>query len=58
MKKKYSQIDKSLARTLRGNLTTMKFNGSDTMHKHVIEMTNIAIRLMYLGMDVDENFHM
>jgi len=25
-------------------LTTMKFDGSCTMHEHVIEMTNIAAR--------------
>src|ERR1044072_647022 len=37
-------------------LTTMKFDGSRTMHEHVIEMTNIAARLKTLGMDVDENF--
>ena len=48
--------DKSLAETLMGTLTTMKFDGSRTMHKHVIEMTNIAVRLKFLGMNVDENF--
>ena len=48
--------DKSLARTLMGTLTTMKFDGSRTMHDHVIEMKNIAARLKSLGMNVDENF--
>ncbi|XP_019238343.1 PREDICTED: uncharacterized protein LOC109218437 [Nicotiana attenuata] len=48
--------DKSLVGTLMGTLTTMKFDGSRTMHEHVIEMTNIAARLKTLGMEVDENF--
>ena len=37
-------------------LTTMKFDGSRTMHEHVIEMTNIVTRLKTLGMTVNENF--
>ena len=44
--------DKSLA----GTLITMKFDGSRTMHEHVIEMTNIAARLKSMGMAVDDNF--
>ena len=32
-------VDKSLAETLMSTLTTMKFDGSRTMHEHVIEMT-------------------
>ncbi|PHU25394.1 hypothetical protein BC332_03726 [Capsicum chinense] len=36
--------NKSLARTLVGTLITMKFDGSRTMHEHVIEMTNITAR--------------
>ncbi|XP_047266012.1 uncharacterized protein LOC107867886 [Capsicum annuum] len=48
--------DKSLAGTLMGTLTTIKFDGSHTMHKHVIEMTNIAARLKSLGMEVEQNF--
>ena len=48
--------DKSLARTLMGTLTTMKFDGSHIMHEHIIEMTNITARLKSLGMEVDENF--
>ena len=52
-----SQIaDKSLAGTIMSTLTTMKFNGSRTMHEHVIEMTNLSIRLKSLGMEVDESF--
>ncbi|XP_022845332.1 uncharacterized protein LOC111368334 [Olea europaea var. sylvestris] len=48
--------DKSLAGTLMSTLTTMKFDGSRTMHEHVTEMSNIAVRLKTLGMTVDENF--
>src|SRR5262249_32484075 len=39
-----------------GTLTTMKFDGSRTMHDHVNEMSNIAARLKSLGMNVDEDF--
>jgi hypothetical protein len=49
-------VDKSLAGTLMATLTTMKFDGSRSMHEHVIEMSNIAARLKSLGMNVDENF--
>ena len=38
-----------------GSLTTMKFDGSRTMHEHVIEMTNVAARLKSLGMEVEQN---
>ena len=48
--------DKSLVGTLMSTLTTIKFDGSRTMHEHVIEMTNIATRLKTLGMVVNENF--
>ncbi|KAF3637715.1 hypothetical protein FXO37_24750 [Capsicum annuum] len=52
-----SQVaDKSFAGTLIGTLTTMKFDGSRTMHEHIIEMTNIAARLKLLGMEVEQNF--
>jgi len=49
-------VDKSLVGTLMSTLTTMKFDGSRTMHEHVIEMTNIAARLKSLEMAVDEGF--
>lgn len=49
-------VDKSLVGTLMGTLTTMKFDGSRTMHEHVIEMTNIEARLKSLGMEVDADF--
>jgi len=50
--------NKSLVRKLMSTLTTMKFDGSHTMHELVIEMTNIAARLKSLGRAVDENFLM
>ena len=39
-----------------GTLTTMKFDGSRTIYEHVLEMTNIAARLKFLGMEVEQNF--
>jgi len=48
--------DKSFVGTLMSTLTTMEFDGSRTIHEHVIEKTNVAVRLKYLGMTVDENF--
>ena len=53
----YSQTtDKSLAGTLMGTFNTMKFDGSRTMHEHVIKMTNITERLKSLGIEVEQNF--
>jgi len=34
----------------------MKFDSSRTKHEHVIEMTNIAARLKYIGMTLDKVF--
>ena len=48
--------DKYLAGTLMSTLTIMKFDGSCTMHEHVIEMKNITTRLKTLGMAVNEIF--
>jgi len=53
---RFQTIDKSLAGTLMSTLITMKFDGLFTMHKHVIEMTNITARLKTLGMTMNENF--
>ncbi|XP_047267679.1 uncharacterized protein LOC124898099 [Capsicum annuum] len=52
----FQTADKSLAGTLMGTLTIMKFDGSRTMYEHVIKMTNIAARLKSLGMKVEHNF--
>ncbi|KAH0774411.1 hypothetical protein KY290_011548 [Solanum tuberosum] len=56
MEESFQTADKSLAGTLMGTLTNMKFDGSHTMHEHVIEMTNVAARLKSLGMEVEQNF--
>ena len=37
-------------------LTTMKFDGSRTMHEHVIKMKNLASRLKSLRMEVEQIF--
>ncbi|KAK6782257.1 hypothetical protein RDI58_020053 [Solanum bulbocastanum] len=51
-----SQTADKLLLGLMGTLTTMKLDGSRTMHKHVIEMTNVAARLKSLGMEVEQKF--
>nr|KYP52902.1 hypothetical protein KK1_025102 [Cajanus cajan] len=48
--------DKSLARTLISTLTTMTFDSSLIILKHVIKMKKIATRLKSLGMIMNENF--
>ena len=35
---------------------TMKFDGSRSMQKYAIEMTNIVLKLKTLGMVVDDSF--
>ena len=37
-------------------LTTMKFDGSRTMHENVIEMTNVVAKLKSLETEVEQNF--
>jgi hypothetical protein len=37
-------------------LTIMKFDGSRTIHEHVIEIINITERLKLWGMNMDGNF--
>ena len=49
-------VEKSLIGTLMYTLTTIKFDGSYTMHEHIVEMTNIAARLKSMGMEVNETF--
>ena len=48
VEKCFQTTDKSLVKTLMSTLTIIKFDDSRTMHEHVIEMTNIAIRLKSL----------
>lgn len=37
-------------------LTTIKFDGSCSMHEHVLEMTNLATKLKTLGMGLEDAF--
>ncbi|RWR92156.1 Gag-protease-integrase-RT-RNaseH polyprotein [Cinnamomum micranthum f. kanehirae] len=53
---RFKTADKSLAGKLMADLTTMKFDGTHSMHEHVIEMTNLAANLKNLGLSVDEAF--
>ncbi len=56
MEERFRSADKSLAGTLMAQLTTMKYNGSKSMHEHIIEISDIAARLKPLGMAVDDSF--
>lgn len=49
-------VNKYLSGTLMGTLTTMKFDGSHTMHKHITEITNIVVKLRSMEMEVSESF--
>ncbi|XP_050118743.1 uncharacterized protein LOC126596264 [Malus sylvestris] len=53
---RFKTANKSLAGTLMAELTTKKFDGMQSMHEHVLEMTNIASKLKTLGMNVDNSF--
>lgn len=53
---RFKTADKSLAGKLMADLTTMKFDGTRSMHEHVIEMTNLAAKLKNLRLSVDEAF--
>ena len=48
--------DNPVARTPMGTLTTMKFDGSCTMHEHVTEIINTTRRLESMGLKVNESF--
>ena len=56
VEEKSQTADKSLAGTLMSTFTTMKYDGSRTMHEHVLEMTTLVAKLKNLGMNVDEYF--
>lgn len=56
MEEGFQTSNKSLVGTLMSALNTMKFDSSRTMHEHAIKITNIAARLMSLGLPVEENF--
>lgn len=48
--------DQSFAETLIGTLTTCKFDGTPTMHQHVIEMIDTTTKLRSMRMEVSESF--
>lgn len=52
----FQSANKSLTGTLMANLTTMKYDGSRSMHEHLLEMTNVAAKLNTLGMTVNDSF--
>ena len=56
VEERFRSADKSLAGTLMAELTTMKYDGSRSMQQHVLDMTNIVVRLKTLGMTVDDSF--
>jgi len=56
IEKHFQTADKSLAVILLIMLTIMKFDGSRTIHEHVIEIINITERLKLWGMNMDGNF--
>ena len=49
-------VDKSLARTLMANFTTIKFDSTREMYEHILEMKNLAAKLKVLGTNIDEFF--
>ncbi|XP_059629531.1 uncharacterized protein LOC132272391 [Cornus florida] len=56
IKERFCTADKSLAGKLMADLTTMHFDGTRSMHEHVLDMTNHVAKLKTLGMNVDETF--
>ena len=56
IKYRFKIVDKSITGKLMADLTTIKFDGSHSMHEHVIEMTNLVAKLKNLGLSVDEAF--
>ncbi|KAJ0094550.1 hypothetical protein Patl1_15770 [Pistacia atlantica] len=38
------------------SLTAMKYGSSRSMHNHLIEMTNMATKILRLGMTIDDYF--
>lgn len=47
--------DKSLAGTLMSKLIIMTYDGTRGMSEHIFEMTNLAVKLKSLGMNVEES---
>ena len=55
VEERFRFVDKSLAGTSMAELTTMKYDRSQGMQQHIIEMSNITARLKTLGMTVDDS---
>ena len=56
VEERFRFADESFAGTLMAELTTMKYDGSQSMQQHVLDMTNIAARLKTLGMTEEDSF--
>ncbi|XP_059664115.1 uncharacterized protein LOC132309873 [Cornus florida] len=56
IEERFRIADKSLIGKLMANLTTMLFDGTCSMHEHVLDMTNHVAKWKILGMNVDETF--
>ncbi|RID49620.1 hypothetical protein BRARA_H00408 [Brassica rapa] len=56
IEERFKTADKSLAGKPMADLTTMKHDGTKSMHEHCIEMTNLAAKLKGSGMSVDDSF--
>ncbi|CAA7022314.1 unnamed protein product [Microthlaspi erraticum] len=56
IEERFKTADKSLAGKLMADLTTMKHDGTRSMHEHCIEMINLAAKLKNLGLSVDDSF--
>ena len=56
LKDRSQAADKSLGSNLMAELTTMKFDGSFSMHEHLLLMTSKAAKLNSLGFTVDDSF--
>lgn len=48
--------DKSIVGSLMSQLTTRKFDWSQSIHDHVTHMSNLAAKLTTMGMEVNETF--
>ena len=50
VEERFRSANKSFAGTLMAEPTTMKFDDTHGMHKHILEMTNLAAKLPINGM--------
>ena len=56
VKQQFSRSDKAMAGMLTNKLTSMKYDGSSGVRKHIMEMSDIARKLKTLGMSISESF--